>query len=146
MTWSGPGPGAPGAAGVRPMPVGAAVDGAVLTLTYGEDLEETAPVTASGKGPVYLAVVSEPGLRRNIATVRPSAVEVKGRQVKLTLDPPAGYNEVVTLSYFPDNAGWRPGCATGAGTWPAPSPGCEPRAAWRPVVGSLDTPLRGYSG
>ena len=93
-----------GAAGVRPMPESATVNRATLTLVYAEDLQATAPAPASGKGPVYLAVVSEPGLRRAIETARPSAVEVKGRQVKLTLDRPVEYNEVVTLSYFPDNA------------------------------------------
>ena len=147
VTWSGPGPGAPGAAGVRPMPVGAAVDGAVLTLTYGQDLEETAPVTASGNGPVYLALVSEPGLRRNIATVRPNAVEVKGRQVRLTLDPPAGYNEVVTLSYFPDKAEVATRVRDRGGNLASAFAGLRAaRAALRPVAGSLDTPLRGYSG
>ena len=93
-----------GAAGVGPMPVSATANGVTLTLTYGEDLQETAPAPASGKGPVYLAVVSEQGVRRAIETARPSAVEVKGRQVKLTLDRLVEYNEVVTLSYFPDNA------------------------------------------
>ena len=93
-----------GAAGARPIPVGAKVNRATLTLAYAEDLRETAPAPASGKGPVFLAVVSEPGARRAIETARPSAVEVKGRQVKLTLDRPVEYNQVVTLSYFPDNA------------------------------------------
>ena len=50
-----------GAAGVRPMPVSTTANGVTLTLTYGEDLQETAPDPASGKGPVYLAVVSEQG-------------------------------------------------------------------------------------
>ena len=86
------------------MPESATVDGETLTLTYGEDLRETAPAPASGKGQVYLAVVSEPGVRRNIEPVPASAVEVKARQVILTLDPPADFGETVTLSYFPNNA------------------------------------------
>ena len=90
--------------GMEPMPVSAVVDGETLTLTYGEALQETAPASASDKGQVYLAVVSEPGARRNIETARPSAVEVKGRQVILNLDPPADFGDTVTLSYYPDNA------------------------------------------
>ena len=93
-----------GMAAMGPMPESAVVDGETLTLTYGEDLRETAPAPASDKGQVYLAVVSEPGARRNIETARPSAVEVKGRQVILTLDPPADFGDTVTLSYYPDNA------------------------------------------
>ena len=62
------------------------------------------PAPASGKGQVYLAVVSQPGVRRNIESVPASAVEVKARQVILTLDPPADFGETVTLSYFPNNA------------------------------------------
>ena len=49
-------------------------------------------------------MVSAPGVRRNIEPVPPSAVEVKARQVILTLDPPADFGETVTLSYFPNNA------------------------------------------
>ena len=58
------------------------------------------------KGPVYLAVLSAPGARRNIETAAPSAVEVTGRQVILTLKPEdaADFGETVTLSYYPDNA------------------------------------------
>ena len=92
--------------GMEPMPESAVVNGAKLTLTYSEKLQEIDPAAApaSNKGQVYLAVVSEPGARRNIETARPSAVEVKGRQVILTLDPPADFGETVTLSYFPNNA------------------------------------------
>ena len=95
--------------GMQPMPVSAVVDGERLTLTYSEKLQDidSAAVPAPDKGQVYLAVVSEPWERRTIEPVPPSAVEVKGneRQVILTLVPPAaGYNQVVTLSYFPDNA------------------------------------------
>ena len=94
-----------GTAAMGPMPESAVVDGETLTLTYGEDLQKTAPAPASGKGQVYLAVVSAPGARRNIETARPSgAVEVKGRQVILTLDPPADFGDTVTLSYYSENA------------------------------------------
>ena len=93
-----------GATAVAPMPVSAAVDGETLTLTYGEDLQAIDPAPKSDKGPVYLAVVSEPGARRNIETAAPSAVEVTGRQVILTLDPSADFGDTVTLSYYPDNA------------------------------------------
>ena len=96
------------------MPESAVVDGETLTLTYGEALQETAPAPASNKGQVYLAVVSEPGARRNIETARPSAVEVKGRQVILTLDPPADFGDTVTLSYYPEQRhGGEPGPRSG---------------------------------
>ena len=80
------------------------VDGDTLTLTYRQELQ-TIPKTdltgasAPGKSPVYLAVVSEPWERRRTIAARPpsafevNGMEVKGRQVKLTLDPPAGYNQ-----------------------------------------------------
>ena len=76
--------------GMEPMPESAVVNGAKLTLTYSEKLQEIDPAPDSNKGQVYLAVVSAPGVRRNIEPVPPSAVEVKGneRQVILTLDPP----------------------------------------------------------
>ena len=93
-----------GAAGVRPMPVSAAVNGTTLTLTYGEDLRETEPAPASGKGPVYLAVVSEPGERRTIVTVPVSGARASGRTVTITLEREVVHNRIVTLSYFPDNA------------------------------------------
>ena len=48
------------------MPKSAAVEGATLTLTYDEDLQTASPAPASGKGPVYLAVVSGPGAQRSI--------------------------------------------------------------------------------
>ena len=69
-------------------------------------MTDSPPASAPGKGPVYLAVVSEPGARRNIETAAPSAVEVTGRQVILTLKPEdaADFGETVTLSYYPDNA------------------------------------------
>ena len=97
-----------GAAAMGPMPVSAVVDGETLTLTYDRDLQaiDPASVPDSGKGPVYLAVLSAPGARRNIETAAPSAVEVTGRQVILTLNPEdaADFGETVTLSYYPDNA------------------------------------------
>ena len=93
-----------GAAGMRPMPKSAAVNGETLTLTYDEDLQTASPAPASGKGPVYLAVVGGPGAQRSIATARPTAAKASGRTVTITLDPPAEYNETVTLSYYPDNA------------------------------------------
>ena len=93
-----------GTAGMRPMPKSAAVNGATLTLTYDEDLQTVSPAPASGKGPVYLAVVSGPGAQRSIATARPTAATASGRTVTITLDPPAEYNQTVTLSYYPDNA------------------------------------------
>ena len=77
-----------GAAGVPPMPVSAVVNGPTLTLTYSKNLQaEPPPASDSGKGQVYLAVVSVPGVRRNIEPVPPSAVEVMGRQVILTFKP-----------------------------------------------------------
>ena len=95
-----------GAAALPLMPDSAVVDGNTLTLAYGEDLQQTNPagVSAKGKGPVYFPVVSEPWERRSIEGRPPSAVRVEGNQVILTLDPPAGYNQKVTLSYFRDNA------------------------------------------
>ena len=103
-----------GTAGVRPMPKSATVEGATLTLTYDEDLQTASPAPATGKGPVYLAVVSGAGAQRSITTVLPTSAEASGRTVTITLDPPAEYNQTVTLSYFPDNAtadqqGPRPG-------------------------------------
>ena len=94
-----------GAAGPSPMLESAVVNGPTLTLTYSEKLQAEPP-SNSGKGQVYLAVVSEPWERRTIEPVPLSAVVVMGneRQVILTLDPPVEYNQVVTLSYFPDNA------------------------------------------
>ena len=82
------------------MPVSAVVDGDTLTLTYGEDLQAIAPAPPPGSCPVYLVVVS------NIETAVPSAVEVTGRQVILTLKPEdaADFGDRVTLSYYPDNA------------------------------------------
>ena len=50
-----------GTAGMRPMPKSAAVEGPTLTLTYDEDLQTASPAPATGKGPVYLAVVSGAG-------------------------------------------------------------------------------------
>ena len=95
-----------GATAMGPMPVSAVVDGETLTLTYDRDLQEINPasVPVLSKGPVYLAVLSAPGARRNIETAAPSAVTVTGRQVVLTLDPPADFGDTVTLSYYPDNA------------------------------------------
>ena len=93
-----------GAAGMRPMPKSAAVNGATLTLIYDEDLQTASPASATGKGPVYLAVVGGPGAQRSIETTRPTAVTASGRTVTMTLDPPAASNETVTLSYYPDNA------------------------------------------
>ena len=93
-----------GTAGMRPMPKSAAVNGETLTLTYDEDLQTASPAPASGKGPVYLAVVRGPGAQRSIATARPTAAKASGRTVTITLDPPAEYNQSVTLSYYPDNA------------------------------------------
>ena len=91
-----------GATAMGPMPVSAVVDGETLTLTYNEALQltDSPPASAPGKGPVYLVVVS------NIETAAPSAVEVTGRQVILTLNPEdaADFGETVTLSYYPDNA------------------------------------------
>ena len=91
-----------GAAAMGPMPVSAVVDGETLTLAYDRDLQltDSPPASAPGKGPVYLVVVS------NIETAAPSAVEVTGRQVILTLKPEdaADFGETVTLSYYPDNA------------------------------------------
>ena len=87
------------------MPDSAVVDGNTLTLTYGKDLQmipktDLTGASAPGKGPVYLVVVS------NIETAAPSAAEVTGRQVILTLEPEdaADFGETVTLSYYPDNA------------------------------------------
>ena len=93
-----------GAAGMRPMPKSAAVNGETLTLTYDEVLQTASPASATGKGPVYLAVVGGPGAQRSIKTARLTAVKASGRTVTITLDPPAEYNEAVTLSYYPDNA------------------------------------------
>ena len=93
-----------GAAGMRPMPKSAAVNRATLTLIYDEVLQTASPAPASGKGPVYLAVVRGPGAQRSIATARPTAAKASGRTVTITLDPPAEYNQAVTLSYYPDNA------------------------------------------
>ena len=91
-----------GTAGPLPVTVSAVVDGETLTLTYDRDLQltDSPPASAPGKGPVYLVVVS------NIETAAPSAVEVTGRQVILTLKPEdaADFGETVTLSYYPDNA------------------------------------------
>ena len=88
------------------MPVGAAVNGATLTLTYGEDLQaiDPAAVPVSSRGPAYLPVVSEPGVRRNIETVGVSTARASGRTVIITLARTVVPNQVVTLSYFPDNA------------------------------------------
>ena len=86
------------------MPESATVNRATLTLVYGEDLQATAPAPASGKGPVYLAVVSEPGVRRNIETAPVSGARASGRTVTVTLEREVVHNQVVTLSYFPDNA------------------------------------------
>ena len=93
-----------GAAGMRPMPKSAAVNGATLTLIYDEVLQTASPASATGKGPVYLAVVGGPGAQRSIETARPTAAMASGRTVTMTLDPPAASNETVTLSYYPDNA------------------------------------------
>ena len=93
------------AAGIMPpMPVSAVVNGATLTLTYGEDLQATTWTAAPGNSPVYLAVLSEPGERRNIETAPGTMAQASGRTVTVTLDRRAGYNQEVTLSYFPDNA------------------------------------------
>ena len=93
-----------GTAGMRPMPKSAAVNGATLTLIYDEVLQTASPASATGKGPVYLAVVRGPGAQRSIKTARPTAATASGRTVTMTLDPPAASNETVTLSYYPDNA------------------------------------------
>ena len=90
-----------GTAGIRPMPKSAAVEGATLTLTYDEDLQTASPAPATGKGPVYLAVVSGAGAQRSITTVLPSSAEASGRTVTITLDPPAEYNQTVTPQLLP---------------------------------------------
>ena len=87
-----------------PMPESASVNGATLTLTYGEDLQATTWTSTPGSSPVYLAVLSEPGERRNIETAPGTMAQASGRTVTVTLDRRAGYNQEVTLSYFPDNA------------------------------------------
>ena len=87
-----------------PMPESAIVNGATLTLTYGEDLQATTWTSTPGSSPVYLAVLSEPGERRNIETAPGTMAQASGRTVTVTLDRRAGYNQEVTLSYFPDNA------------------------------------------
>ena len=80
------------------------MDGATLTLTYGEDLQATTWTSTPGSSPVYLAVLSEPGERRNIETSPGTMAQASGRTVTVTLNRRAGYNQEVTLSYFPDNA------------------------------------------
>ena len=87
-----------------PMPESASVNGATLTLTYGEDLQATTWTSTPGSSPVYLAVLSEPGVRRNIETAPGTMAQASGRTVTVTLDRRAEYNQEVTLSYFPDNA------------------------------------------
>ena len=87
-----------------PMPESAIVNGATLTLTYGEDLQATTWTSTPGSSPVYLAVLSEPGERRNIETAPGTMAQASGRTVTVTLDRRAEYNQEVTLSYFPDNA------------------------------------------
>ena len=93
-----------GAVTMPPMPVSAVVNGATLTLTYGEDLQATTWTSTPGSSPVYLAVLSEPGERRNIETAPGTMAQASGRTVTVTLDRRAEYNQEVTLSYFPDNA------------------------------------------
>ena len=63
------------------------MNGATLTLIYDEVLQTSSPASATGKGPVYLAVVSGPGAQRSIETARPTAATASGRTVTMTLDP-----------------------------------------------------------
>ncbi len=93
-----------GEAAVRPMPTSAEVNGATLTLTYDEDLRETNPASATGKGPVFLAVLGAGGSRRGIGTALGTVAAAAGRTVSITLAPRVQYGRQVTLSYFPDNA------------------------------------------
>ena len=66
----------------------AAVDGAALTLTYNNDLDEGVTLPASA----FTVMVAG-----NTRTV--SSVSVSGRAVTLTLDPAAESGEAVTVSY-----------------------------------------------
>ena len=97
-----------GEARTQPMPESAVVNGATLTLTYDEALQETyPPASAPDKGPVYLAVISDPGAQRSIETAQPdlrTPPQVSGRTVTIALDRPVEYGQRVTLSYFRDNA------------------------------------------
>ena len=87
-----------------PIPQSAVVNGASLTLTYADDLQDTNPASEAGSGPVYLAVLTSSGSRRSIQTAPGTGAQASGRAVTMTLAPPAAYGDTVTLSYFPDNA------------------------------------------
>ena len=108
-----------------PMPESAIVNGATLTLTYGEDLQATTWTSTPGSSPVYLAVLSEPGERRNIETAPGTMAQASGRTVTVTLDRRAEYNQEVTLSYFPDNAEAASRVRDLGGNWPTASPGSK---------------------
>ena len=87
-----------------PLPTGATVSGSMLTLTYDEDLRETNPASATGKGAVFVAVLGAEGARRSIETARGTGARASGRTITMTLDSPAGHGQSVTLTYLPDNA------------------------------------------
>ena len=93
-----------GSDGVPPGLESAVANGATLTLTYDEEVKTTRPVPASGKGPVYVAVLGTAGAGRSVSTARVGAAAARGRTVVMTLDPPAEHRRTVTLSYRPDNA------------------------------------------
>ena len=79
------------------------VNGARLTLTYDKDLKSAAPAQAGRSGAVFAALVSD-GMTRSTRPVRISGARASERTVTMTMNPPIGHGEFLTLSYFPANA------------------------------------------
>ncbi len=80
--------------GVKPLLQSATVGAEVLTLAYGEDLDETSVPEAGGvAGPIQVTVAGEP---RQVV-----GVTVSGRDVGVRLDPQVLHGETVTVSYTP---------------------------------------------